>query len=95
MTNLIIIVRINYSRQFKSGILQRMFKMAERKVESLLNAIENYDEKLSPEQNTKKTIVNKINALDLIGSSNTAIISLGSQEYILRLTRHNKLILTK
>ena len=29
--------------------------MSERKVESLLNAIENYDEKLSPEQNTKKT----------------------------------------
>ena len=69
--------------------------MAERKVESLLNAIENYDEKLSPEQNTNKTAVKKINALDLIGSSNTAIISLGSQEYILRLTRHNKLILTK
>jgi len=69
--------------------------MAERKVESLLNAIENYDEKLSPEQNTNKTDVNKINALDLIGSSNTAIISLGSQDYILRLTRHNKLILTK
>ncbi len=69
--------------------------MAERKVESLLNAIENYDEKLSPEQNTNKSTVKKINALDLIGSSNTAIISLGSQEYILRLTRHNKLILTK
>ena len=69
--------------------------MAERKVESLLNAIENYEEKLSPEQNINKTAVNKINALDLIGSSNTAIISLGSQEYILRLTRHNKLILTK
>ena len=69
--------------------------MAERKVESLLNAIENYDEKLSPEENTNKTAVKKINALDLIGSSNTAIISLGSQEYILRLTRHNKLILTK
>ena len=42
-----------------------------------------------------KIAVNKINALDLIGSSNTAIISLGSQDYILRLTRHNKLILTK
>ena len=69
--------------------------MAERKVESLLNAIENYDEKLSSERNTNKTNVKKINALDLIGSSNTAIISLGSQEYILRLTRHNKLILTK
>ena len=69
--------------------------MPERKVESLLNAIENYDEKSSPEQNTDKPAVKKINALDLIGSSNTAIISLGSQEYILRLTRHNKLILTK
>ena len=69
--------------------------MAERKVESLLNAIENYDEKLSPEQNIIKSTVKRINALDLIGSSNTAIISLGSQEYILRLTRHNKLILTK
>ena len=69
--------------------------MAERKVESLLNAIENFDEKSSPEQNTDKPGVKKINALDLIGSSNTAIISLGSQEYILRLTRHNKLILTK
>ena len=69
--------------------------MTERKVESLLNAIENYDEKLSPEQNTNKTAVNKINALDLIGSSNRAIISLGSQDYILRITRHNKLILTK
>jgi hemin uptake protein HemP len=69
--------------------------MAERKVESLLNAIESYDEKSSLEQKNNKLHVNKINALDLIGSSNTAIISLGSQEYILRLTRHNKLILTK
>ena len=69
--------------------------MTERKVESLLNAIENYDKKSSTEQNFNKTAVNKINAMDLIGSSNTAIISLGSQEYILRLTRHNKLILTK
>ena len=69
--------------------------MPERKVESLLNSIENYDDKSSPEQKTNKVHVNKINALDLIGSSNTAIISLGSQEYILRLTRHNKLILTK
>ena len=70
--------------------------MAERKVESLLNAIENYDEKSSSRENfNTKPSVNKINALDLIGSSNTAIISLGSQDYILRLTRHNKLILTK
>ncbi|PQM65417.1 MAG: hemin uptake protein HemP [Rhodobacterales bacterium] len=69
--------------------------MAERKVESLLNAIENFDEKSSPNQNDNTPSVKKINALDLIGSSNTAIISLGSQDYILRLTRHNKLILTK
>ena len=69
--------------------------MAERKVESLLNAIENFDEKSSPNQNDNIPSVKKINALDLIGSSNTAIISLGSQDYILRLTRHNKLILTK
>lgn len=69
--------------------------MAERKVESLLNAIENFDEKSSPSQNDSTPSVKKINALDLIGSSNTAIISLGSQDYILRLTRHNKLILTK
>ncbi len=69
--------------------------MAESKVESLLNAIENFDEKSSPSQTNSVTSVKKINALDLIGSSNTAIISLGSQDYILRLTRHNKLILTK
>ena len=69
--------------------------MAERKVESLLNAIENFDEKSSPSQTNSTPSVKKINALDLIGSSNTAIISLGSQDYILRLTRHNKLILTK
>ena len=69
--------------------------MAERKVESLLNAIENFDEQSSPSQNDDTPSVKKINALDLIGSSNTAIISLGSQDYILRLTRHNKLILTK
>ena len=69
--------------------------MAERKVESLLNAIENFDEKSNPSQTNSVPSVKKINALDLIGSSNTAIISLGSQDYILRLTRHNKLILTK
>ena len=69
--------------------------MAERKVEDLLNAIENFDEKSSPNQTNSTPSVKKINALDLIGSSNTAIISLGSQDYILRLTRHNKLILTK
>ena len=69
--------------------------MAERKVESLLNAIENFDEKSSPNLTNSTPSVKKINALDLIGSSNTAIISLGSQDYILRLTRHNKLILTK
>ena len=69
--------------------------MAERKVESLLNAIENFDEKSSPSQTDSTPSVKKINALDLIGSSNTAIISLGYQDYILILTRHNKLILTK
>ena len=69
--------------------------MAERKVESLLNAIENFDEKSNPNQTISIPSVKKIDALDLIGSSNTAIISLGSQDYILRLTRHNKLILTK
>ena len=69
--------------------------MAERKVESLLNAIENFDEKSRPSQTNIVPSIKKINALDLIGSSNTAIISLGSQDYILRLTRHNKLILTK
>ena len=69
--------------------------MAERKVESLLNAIENFDQKSSPNKTNSTPSVKKINALDLIGSSNTAIISLGSQDYILRLTRHNKLILTK
>ncbi len=69
--------------------------MSERKVESLLNSIENYDKKSSLDQDSHKSGIKKINALDLIGASNTAIISLGSQEYILRLTRHNKLILTK
>ena len=48
--------------------------MAERKVESLLNAIENFDEKSSPNQTNSTPSVKKINALDLIGSSNTAII---------------------
>ena len=69
--------------------------MPERKVEILLDAIEKFDEVSSPENSLNATTVRKINALDLIGSSNTAIISLGSQEYILRLTRQNKLILTK
>ena len=39
--------------------------------------------------------LNKFDALDLIGNSNRAVISLGSQEYILRLTKQHKLILTK
>ena len=69
--------------------------MPERKVEILLDAIEKFDEASSPENSFNGKPVRKINALDLIGSSNTAIISLGSQEYILRLTRQNKLILTK
>ena len=69
--------------------------MPERKVEILLDAIEKFDEASGTENSLNSTTVRKINALDLIGSSNTAIISLGSQEYILRLTRQNKLILTK
>ena len=69
--------------------------MPERKVEILLDAIEKFSEASSSESSLNATTVRKINALDLIGSSNTAIISLGSQEYILRLTRQNKLILTK
>ena len=69
--------------------------MPERKVEILLDAIEKFSEASSSESSFNATTVRKINALDLIGSSNTAIISLGSQEYILRLTRQNKLILTK
>ena len=39
--------------------------------------------------------LNKFDALELIGDSNRAVISLGSQEYILRLTKQHKLILTK
>ena len=39
--------------------------------------------------------LNRFDALDLIGKSNRAVISLGSQEYILRLTKQHKLILTK
>ena len=69
--------------------------MPERKVEILLDAIEKFNEASSSESSFNGKPVRKINALDLIGSSNTAIISLGSQEYILRLTRQNKLILTK
>ncbi len=38
--------------------------MAERKVESLLNAIENFDEKSSPSQTNSVSSVKKINALD-------------------------------
>ena len=48
----------------------------------------------SPNMNLSES-VNKFNALDLIGNSNVAVISLGSQEYILRLTKQHKLILTK
>ena len=69
--------------------------MPERKVEILLDAIEKFNEASSLESSFNGKSVRKINALDLIGSSNTAIISLGSQEYILRLTRQNKLVLTK
>ncbi len=48
----------------------------------------------SPNENLSISI-NKFDALDLIGNSNRAVISLGSQEYILRLTKQHKLILTK
>jgi len=53
--------------------------------------------KLNPktlDENTQSPL-NKFDALDLIGESNRAVISLGSQEYILRLTKQHKLILTK
>ena len=53
--------------------------------------------KLNPktlDENIKNPL-NKFDALDLIGKSNRAVISLGSQEYILRLTKQHKLILTK
>tara|TARA_A100001011_G_scaffold330512_1_gene356374 strand:- start:73 stop:264 length:192 start_codon:yes stop_codon:yes gene_type:complete len=63
--------------------------MAERKVEILLDAIEKFDDQLNSEKEKNLSSIKKINALDLIGSSNTAIISLGSQDYILRLTRQN------
>ena len=57
------------------------------------NVTENFvsDLKFSDE----KKSLNKFDALDLIGDSNRAVISLGSQEYILRLTKQHKLILTK
>ena len=60
-----------------------------------LDAIGETQPKLKP-QNVRVSIsVNKFDALDLIGNSNQAVISLGSQEYILRLTKQHKLILTK
>ena len=53
--------------------------------------------KLNPKtlDENMKNPLNKFDALDLIGKSNRAVISLGSQEYILRLTKQHKLILTK
>ena len=53
--------------------------------------------KLNPKtlDENMKNPLNKFDALDLIGNSNRAVISLGSQEYILRLTKQHKLILTK
>ena len=69
--------------------------MSERKVEILLDAIEKTrDDSVSSDDHSTRP-VRKFNALDLIGKANTAVISLGSQEYILRLTKQNKLILTK
>ena len=69
--------------------------MTERKVEILLDAIEKTrDVSVSSDDHSARP-VRKFNALDLIGKANTAVISLGSQEYILRLTKQNKLILTK
>ena len=57
------------------------------------NVIENFVPELKlPDENKA---LNKFNALDLIGDSNRAVISLGTQEYILRLTKQHKLILTK
>ena len=57
----------------------------------------NREPKLNPKYpNENLSIsINKFDALDLIGNSNRAVISLGSQEYILRLTKQHKLILTK
>ena len=48
-----------------------------------------------PKSSDEKISLNKFDALELIGESNRAVISLGSQEYILRLTKQHKLILTK
>ena len=69
--------------------------MSERKVEILLDAIEKIEREPSFVKEERNDTVRKFNALDLIGKTNTAIISLGSQDYILRLTKQNKLILTK
>ena len=69
--------------------------MTERKVEILLDAIEKTGDHLVSSDDHSARPVRKFNALDLIGKANTAVISLGSQEYILRLTKQNKLILTK
>ena len=53
--------------------------------------------KLNPKtlDENMKNPLNKFDALDLIGKSNRAVISLATQEYILRLTKQHKLILTK
>ena len=69
--------------------------MPERKVEILLDAIEKTGDDSFFSDDHSARPVRKFNALDLIGKANTAVISLGSQEYILRLTKQNKLILTK
>jgi len=53
------------------------------------------DTQPKPKNEHTSISLNKFDALDLIGNSNRAVISLGSQEYILRLTKQHKLILTK
>ena len=57
----------------------------------------NISETTTPIENTtEKTIkTNKYNARDLIGLKSEASIILDDQIYILRITKQNKLILTK
>jgi len=66
---------------------------SDRQIGISLDAIS--DTQPKPKNEHASISVNKFDALDLIGNSNRAVISLGSQEYILRLTKQHKLILTK